>query len=495
MVKELERKLKNYIDKFNRDDNEYYKQDIDNANSMEWLKENIPVIDIPDKTIEEIYYFRWWVFRKHIRNTEDGYVITEFLPPVPWAGKHNTIVAAAGHHVSEAKWLKCGEKVTKDYLKFWFDEKSNTYLYSSWIIYSAYELCKHTGDFSFGIENLDLFINYYEKMEAEHKTECGLFWSIDNNDGMEFSISGVSEEMEKQEGIRPTLNSYMAANAYAVKEFAKMAGREDVIELYEKKYIELKEKMTDILWDGEFYKAIHTPKNFKNPKIKDLLPSRNAKELLGYIPWCFNLAPEGFEKAFYELKKEDGFKCEYGLTTAEQRHPRFLYEAKHECFWNGYIWPFATTQVLNAVLNLLDNYNQDVIDKDDFYDILNTYAKSHYMTNEKGDKICFIDEMKHPKTDIWQTREILKEWGWKKELGGFERGKDYNHSAFCDIVLKGILGVKIKNEEIFTEPKIPDDWEYFMIENLWVKDNCYKIIYDKTGEHYKQGKGIKIIKE
>lgn len=59
-------KLKSYVSKFNSDDEEFYKHDIDNLNAERWMRENIPLIAIPDKTVEEIYYFRWWVFRKHV---------------------------------------------------------------------------------------------------------------------------------------------------------------------------------------------------------------------------------------------------------------------------------------------------------------------------------------------------------------------------------------------------------------------------------------------
>ena len=33
------------------------------------------------------------------------FVITEFLPTVPWSGKHNTISCPAGHHYYEGRWL------------------------------------------------------------------------------------------------------------------------------------------------------------------------------------------------------------------------------------------------------------------------------------------------------------------------------------------------------------------------------------------------------
>lgn len=470
-------KFEEYIEKFNRDDNEYYKQDISNSVAEKWMSENIPKIEIPDKILEEIYYFRWWTFRKHIKTTPDGIVITEFLPKVPWGGTHNTIIAASGHHIAEAKWLKCGKKLIEDYSKFWFEEKSKTYLYSSWIIYSVYEYCLHNGDFSFGVENLPLLIRYYETIEIEHMTQCGLMWSIDDADAMEYSISGRNREKTALKGIRPTLNSYMAANAFAISIFAQKAGEDEISQKYMKKHLRLKEKINEILWDKDFYKAIHL-EDFENPSIDKVLPENNVRELIGYIPWCFNIAPKGYEIAFEELKKEDGFKSPYGIITAEKRHPRYLYKEKHECLWNGYIWPFATTQVLDAMIAVLKNYEQNTVTKEDFYEILLQYAKMHYL-EEDGKKVCWIDEDKCPVKNEWVSRNILKEWGWQESKGGFERGKDYNHSAFCNIILSGLLGISVQNGEVIVEPKIPDDWEYFSVDNLWVNGKVYKVVYDK----------------
>ncbi|MHC4626962.1 MAG: hypothetical protein ACYTDV_08280 [Planctomycetota bacterium] len=84
-------RFKHYVDQFNDGDEELYVQHIANDRAWEFLRANIPLFECPDKDIERTYYFRWWTYRKHIKNTPDGFVITEFLPDVPWAGKHNTI--------------------------------------------------------------------------------------------------------------------------------------------------------------------------------------------------------------------------------------------------------------------------------------------------------------------------------------------------------------------------------------------------------------------
>ena len=480
--------LTRYVRDFNADDTEHYVQDIPNANAEDWLLENAPLIDIPDKELERIYYFRLWTFRKHIKSTPDGYVITEFLPTVPWGGRHNTIIAAAGHHLSEAKWLKNCKKIVEDYVDLWLMEKSNTYLYSSWIIDALYEYCSHIGDYSYGISRLDLLVHYYESLESKQMTRCGLFWSIDGHDAMEYSISGVNEDLVTMKGVRPTLNSYMAANALAISRFARIAGDNALADEYQEKHDKLVTKMNRLLWDGGFYKAIHTDE-LDAPSFADLPSSQNVKELIGYIPWQFNLAPRGLESAFKELKDSEGFLSKHGLTTAEQRHPRYLYSADHPCLWNGYIWPFAISQTLRSIDNLLTNYEQSVITESDFYSILKAYARSHYIT-ENGKTQCWIDEVKSPVTNEWSCRSILKSAGWRAEDGGLERGKDYNHSTFCDIILGSLLGIKSRDGKISVKPRIPDNWAYFTVDNLCIGKSCYRITYDKNGEKYRKGISI-----
>ena len=87
--------LNAYVDRFNQYDEELYKQYIPNSQAKEFLSDNIPLFECPDKNIEEIYYFRWWTFRKHLKKTPEGFIVTEFLPDVSWAGKYNGICCPA----------------------------------------------------------------------------------------------------------------------------------------------------------------------------------------------------------------------------------------------------------------------------------------------------------------------------------------------------------------------------------------------------------------
>lgn len=49
-----------------------------------WYQANIPFIDLPDKTIENVYYYRWRVAHEAQKYTgaKNGWIVTEFLGPV-----------------------------------------------------------------------------------------------------------------------------------------------------------------------------------------------------------------------------------------------------------------------------------------------------------------------------------------------------------------------------------------------------------------------------
>ncbi len=489
--------IKKYVEIFNKDDEEMYINIIDNEHAYEWMCEEVPVFECPDKQIEEAYYFRWWTYRKHIKYTEDGYILSEFLPKVSWSGKHNEINAAVGHHLYEGRWLKNSSRYLKDYINFLLDNKERGHQYSAWLIYAVHQMCMVNGDWDMGEEFLKKACSYYEEWENTHLLADGMFWSYDNYDAMEYSISGTTEDLRSLKGIRPTLNSYMCADAWAIADFAKRMRKEDIAKKYTKKHEALKKMINENLWQNGFYRAFHFEDGEENRAFGEIIENwveKSPKELIGYIPWMFNIPPKGKEEVFRYLTDENCFYTDYGIATVEKTDKRFLYEVGHECLWNGYVWPFATSQTLTAMRNVIMNYDDNKSCRDSFFRLTKEYAKSHKRIREDGKKVNWIDEVRHPMRDEWSSREVLKNWNWKHELGGYERGKDYNHSTFCDIIISGIVGVKCENDKIEVSPIIPEDWNYFRLDNLHYRGNRYSIIYDKTGQKYNMGKGVNIYK-
>ena len=486
----MENKLKQYVDKFNSNDEEIIKQHIENAKAYEWLEENIPLLECPDHEVEETYYFRWWVYRKHIKDTPEGFIITEFLPDVYWAGKYNSINCAVGHHLYEGRWLKNSSIYLEDDIRFWIKGSGDIRSYSTWIADAVYQYCLVQGNFDIALDLLPEMKDNFRQWEKEHQHESGLFWSIDDRDAMEYSISG--------NGLRPTLNSYMYADAMAIGKLAQLKGDNGAAEYFDKAK-QIKQLVQKRLWDDKsgFFKVM--PLDSIDDKLSDggfenVPQERNVREEIGFIPWYFNMPDEGYEKAWEQLIRPDGFAAPYGPTTAEQRHPRYDYEqSDHECLWNGPSWPYATSQTLTAMSNVLKNYTQDYVTKDDFYHIFLAYTHSHYRINENGEWVNWLDENLDPYSGEWISRKILKGWGWKSEKGGYERGKDYNHSTYADIVINGIFGVEpLENGKVRINPMLPRQWAYCRLQKVMCRKKEISIIYDATGEKFDSGKGFQV---
>ena len=68
-----------YIERFNTMEDENVTNFVSNTDSWNWLSKEIPLFECPDQEVEEMYYFRWWSFRKHLEQTTNGFVFTEFL--------------------------------------------------------------------------------------------------------------------------------------------------------------------------------------------------------------------------------------------------------------------------------------------------------------------------------------------------------------------------------------------------------------------------------
>ena len=474
-----------YIGEFLALDEQTHPAGISNDDAEDFLAEQIPILDCPDKELERIYYFRWWTFRKHLRETPYGHVVTEFAPKVPWSGPFNSIICAAGFHVREGRWLKDGDGWIKECIRFWFHGHGQIHDYSCWLPHAVWEYCNWKQDWDFAVEMLPYMVKFFLEREADHLRGCGLYWSDDNLDGMEFSISGP--------GLRPTLNSYACADAFAISAIAKLAGDEQLSAQFAEKAASLWEAMERLLWDGDFYKTIPLEKNadpalFQRPPVD---ADHDVRELVGFIPWYFNLPPQGKEAGFAQLMDERFFRAPYGLTSAEQGHHRFMQWYRHECLWNGPVWPFATTQVIVAASNVLRS-GQGPLSAQDIYSILRTYAINHKMHREDGSVVPWIDENMHPYTGRWLTRDLLISWDWKDDMSNWERGKDYNHSMFCDLVLSSLLGIGADEHGITVSPLIPEDWRYFRVENLWHKGKPCCVTYDADGSHYGQGAGLRV---
>jgi hypothetical protein len=472
------------VETFNRDDIELVTNAVPNTRVWDWMKENIPWFDCSDKKIQEIYYFRWWTYRKHLKQTPAGYIITEFLPSVPWGGKFNSISCAAGHHIDEGRWLH-NRRYLDDYIRFWFRGGGNPRQYSCWLAQAVFQRYQLSGDGAFTVDLLPDLVNNFHGWEKDRfDPSIGLFWQEDGQDGMEVSIGGS--------GFRAPLNSYMIGEAAAIAAIAKMAGNEKQAEAFAQKAQQIRERMEAVLWDqtAGFFKVLpRTP----GAKLADV------RELHGYSPWFSYLPEARFDVAWKQLMDPKGFYAAFGPTTAEQRCPKFAVSyTGHECQWNGPSWPYSTSVTLTALANLLNVRPQTEPGAEGFFDTLKIYTKSQHRLSEDGHIQPWIDENLNPFTGDWLSRTRLKTWRngtWSAEKGGVERGKDYNHSTFNDIIITGLVGFRpdFSHRLITVHPLVPKGaLDYFCIDDIDYADHPLAILWDSTGSRYHKGAGLRI---
>ncbi len=462
--------FKHYVDYFNTMEDENIVQAIPNAQAAEWMRANVPLFECPQKNFEEMFYYRWWTLRKHIKNTPAGYGMTEFLVQRSYADKYNLIACAIGHHIHESRWLRDPQYLDQ-ILHTWYRgneggamKKMNKF--SSWNPAAVYERYLVDADRDY---MLDLYRDLdaeYKRWESTNRLKSGLYWQGDVQDGMEESISGG----RKKQYARPTINSYMYGNALALSKMAAMKGDDAASKLYAAKADTLKHLIETQLWNEE--------QQFFETRRPDSLA--NVREAIGYIPWYFNLPNDNqqkYEVAWLQLTDEKGFSAPFGLTTAERRHPEFRTHGVGRCEWDGAIWPFATSQTLTGLANYLNSTETPVVTDSVFFRQMELYVESQYRRGRP------------------YIGEYLDETNGQWLMGDRERSRYYNHSTFNDLVITGLVGLRPRADRTLeVHPLVPaDKWDWFCLDNVLYHGRNLTILWDKNGDRYHLGKGLRVL--
>ncbi len=442
------------------------------GNDHRWYEENIPFIDVPDQEIMDVYYYRWSMYKRHFRDLGTiGSIITEFAPSVSWEGPYSGISAAAGHHVYEGRWIK-DRKYIDDYLSFWFNGHGNQYQYSSWLCDALYNYYQVKGDMdglkAYLPEMIDDFQGWKKK---RFDPEKGIYWQKPVEDATEFTVAGyMVGDGWAGDAYRPTINTFMYANALAICEVARLIGDDRLAEQYHDEAMLLRKNVLSLLWNvNQHHFMDRFTKRYPDVDFQFI----NDAELNGYVPWMFCLPEDNdiYIQAWKKIKNAGVFYASYGPRTISKQSPYYMLETRTpgaepglgECEWNGPSWPYQTSQVLMAMANILNKYNQDIFDKTDYFDMLKIYTRSQYKEGKP-----YIAENLHPDTG-----------GWIADFPN--RSEHYNHSTYNDLILSGLLGIHpVLGNQIEINPLIPDNWNYFSVDNLIYHGHTFSFKYNKT---------------
>ncbi|MBE0593918.1 MAG: discoidin domain-containing protein [Gemmatimonadales bacterium] len=455
----------------------------------DWYDTNIPFFESPDSAIDATYYYRWELVTKHLTygSPTTGYVFTEFLDRPFWSGTYGAISCPLGHQFYEVRWLK-DRRIVEDYARYWFETPgAEPRRYSNWYGDAMWAVYQVTGDTAFLRAVLPHMEQQYDGWMQEHfDAEHGMFRWVGAWDGMETNINSrqTDDAFSGAEGYRPTLNSYLYADALAISKTARLVGDTTRAADYAARAAALKQRVQDELWDPEREFFFHQFAHDERDGIEALsLTYRTGKyagnphgrEEIGFVPWQFGLPGPQYERAWQFLMDPEYFLAPFGPTTVERHDPLF-YVSPRCCEWSGNSWPYATTQTLVAMANLLNDYEQEVVDRADFVELLRIYTRT-----QRKDGRPYIAEAANPDNGSWEGHDTRY------------HSEHYFHSAYVDLIVTGLVGLRPRDDEVLeVSPLVPDDWDYFALDGIAYRGHDVAIAWDRTGRRYGRGKGLMV---
>lgn len=460
---------------------QYFEED------AQWNVDNIPFFECSDKQLEEVYYYRWKMYKAHIRSVGDNsYVITEFINHVAWDREpYCTINAASMLHIYEGRWLR-DDRYINSYINYLFREGGNNRSYSESIADAAYQNYLVYADSVFLMQQLDSMIAIYNRWHDHYDSSKNLYYIAAMPDATEYTIASVDASngtagFDSGEAFRPTINSYMYANALAISKIASMKADTATAASYMQKALALKQNVEQNLWNDSFH---HFVDRFKqNNQYVHYWDFIRGRELAGLVPWNFNLPADNptFNAAWKHAVDTSRLLGKYGYRTNEPSYEYYFkqfvyYMGQRGSQWNGPGWPYQSSLVLNGMSNFLNNYHQNIITNADYVKALRLFAQQHYLPNGSLNLVENYDP----------------------NLGGpivyYYWSNHYNHSCFNNLIISGLCGIRPSaGDTLILRPLIDSSIHYFCLQNVLYHGHEVTVVYDEDGSRYKMGKGLTVL--
>jgi len=88
-------------------------------------------------------------------------------------------------------------------------------------------------------------------------------------------------------------------------------------------------------------------------------------------------------------------------------------------------------------------------------------------------------------------------WGAGRKKPSEERGKDYNHSTFCGLVITSLVGIRPRprhDNKLVINPLLPEGtWDWFCLDRVPYHGHELTVIWDRNGKKYNRGTGFQLL--
>jgi len=455
----------------------------------DWYRREMPFFESPDSVIDATYYYRWELLTRHLTYgaPETGYTFTEFIDRPFWSGAYGAISCPLGHQMYEARWLK-DRRIVEDFARYWFETPgAEPRSYSNWYGDAVWASYLVTADSAFLRTVLPHMVTQYQGWVAEHwNPEHRMFRWDGMHDGMETNINSrqTADSFAGADGYRPTLNSYLFADARAIAQAGALLGDTALSRDYAGRAASLKARVQEELWDPSRQFFLHQFARDEPGGIRagsrtyqtgPFAGNPHGRELIGYVPWQFSMPDSGYEAAWRFLTDTSYFLAPFGPTTVERHDPLFLL-SRVCCVWSGNAWPYATSQTLTAMANLLNRYRQSVVTREDYFRLLRLYSR-----DQRKNGVPYIAEAADPETGSWEGHDT------------YYHSEHYFHSSYIDLIITGLAGLRPRGDDsLEVNPLIPDGWDWFALDDVTYRGRRVSVFWDRDGRRYGHGAGLSL---
>lgn len=339
--------------------------------------------------------------------------------------------------------------------------------YSNYGIWAIYQLWQIEGDVEF-IKEIMPKLKEYIKREIEiYGGDDSLQVEVKHNrTGKEYQPSywyfhNYPKNPKDQSKITPLKrvdrSIYHYKNVLGLAKLCQAVDDED-FDMYNEMAHTIKNSILKKMWDKDtgFFYDLHFETDEK----------AMVKNIVGIYPYWADITDEsylrGLELLFDERYFNTGCPFPSVAKDCEAYRPEggwmgnFI-KGRDGCVWCGPSWPYTTGVALDAI-GIQSKNNEHRYDEQ-FAFFLREYSLQHF--RDRNVRRPYLVEHYHAETGEPLSDEV-----------------DYNHSFYIDLIISHVAGVKITEDGIVFDP-IDIGLDYFILDNLKIRDDYYTITYKK----------------
>ena len=461
---------------------------IDNERRFnKWFEDNVPALETDNEDVKKIYYYRWYLIYRNIHTPsqviENHKIKNRCIYESPlgsWFGC--PIGLPVPFHAQETKWMKTSDTLYED-LQNWCDGIGTYQVYVQFTPYAIWEVHRQHPNKEFLQSNFEAIAAF-----AEKKLENGALPVTSGSwlTGAEYQPSfyqhttpawdwkndreGMREGYEENKLYRLDEIAYSMLNSYAVSKIAQELGKKTEQERFYAIFERLREHILKNHYDSE-------KRSFFDIDVKTGKRCDKALSYDCFAPFMYKLI-EGGEYAdglFEAMSNENELKTKYGIGSVEKSCPMYWFDNciagptnssvkqphPYGCCWNGPVWPYANSIVLEAAAELMgDDENR----KAAWLKLFNTYTELHFLYGDRSVPVI---------TEHYRGNDGVT----------FSPYYEYFHSLWLDLFYRHYLGIKIEGDTVACRPVTSED---FLLKDVVIRGRRYEISQTGGQIHIKE---------